>query len=368
MLPNCAGTPFLSAANKRGERKGSVRETVSQSSSLTQISICPKNFSNIRLQTTTHSGILGGKQSQIQGEHRDMGVVVSITNQKGGVGKTLTATCLASILTGKGYKILSIDMDPQRNFSAVAGGPGAIKLGDTTSLSILEVLKQECSIEDAIVQTNVGDLVRASPNLTQWTGRSLMSRRNFQELQERGATPDEVYALLESRFNQGWGATEHTTLDWTLRKVRKEYDFIFLDTNPSLTLLTLNSLYTADYIIIPVFTEDSARTALLDLKDTIDQMKYENSDMHAEILGLLITKYKRRTILANSYLAEYERLAKELGTVLFDTKIRDGLAAAEYANKRVDLIRYDPKSPPAQDYMVFAEEFLAKIQERRHES
>lgn len=293
-----------------------------------------------------------------------MGVVISVTNQKGGVGKTLTASSLASILTDKGYKILSIDMDPQSNFTAVAGGPGTIKLGDSSSLSILDVLKQECSIEEAIVKSNIGDLVRASPNLTQWTGRTLMSRRNFQELQEQGATPEDVYHLLEQRFNEGWGAVEHTTLDWALRKVRGEYDFIFLDTNPSLTLLTLNSLYTADYVIIPVFTEDTSRTALLDLKDTIDQMKMENSDMHAEIMGLLITKYKRRTILANSYMAEYDRLAKELGTTLFDTKIRDGLAAAEYTNHRVDLIHYDPKSPPAQDYKDFAEEFLGKIRER----
>ena len=194
-----------------------------------------------------------------------MGAVISVTNQKGGVGKTLTASSLASILTDKGYKVLSIDMDPQSNFTAVAGGPGTIKLGDTTSLSILDVLKQECSIEEAIVKSDIGDLVRASPNLTQWTGRTLMSRRNFQELQGQGATPEEVYNLLEQRFREGWGAVEHTTLDWALRKVRGEYDFIFLDTNPSLTLLTLNSLYTADYIIIPVFTEDTSRTALLDL-------------------------------------------------------------------------------------------------------
>lgn len=290
-----------------------------------------------------------------------MGTVISVTNQKGGVGKTLTATSLASILSGKGYKVLSIDMDPQGNFSAVAGGPGPIKLGDNTSLSILEVLKQECSIEDAIVKSNLGDLVRASPNLTQWTGRSLMPRSDFLALRERGATPEQIYELLESRFNEGWGATEHTTLDWVLRKVRSRYDFIFLDTNPSLTLLTLNSLYTADYIIIPVFTEDTSRTALLDLRDTIEQMKAENADMQAEILGLLITKYKRRTILASSYMQEYEQLAAELGTVLFQTKIRDGLAAAEYTNRQIDLIRYAPKSSVAKDYIDFADELLEKL-------
>ena len=293
-----------------------------------------------------------------------MGYVISVTNQKGGVGKTLTASTLASILTEKGYKILSIDMDPQSNFSQVAGGPGPIKRTDFKSLSILDVLKQECSIEEAIVKTNVGDLVRASPNLTQWTGRSLLSRRDFSVLMDKGISPDEFVALLKNRYDTGWGATEHKTLDWSLRDIRHQYDFIFLDTNPSLTLLTLNSLYTADYIMIPAFTEESSRKAILELKDTIDQMKAENSDMHAEILGILITKYKRRTILAHSYLNEYEHLANRLGTVLFDTKIRDGLAAAEYANQQEDLVRYAPKNPVTQDYRLLADEFLEKIKSR----
>lgn len=293
-----------------------------------------------------------------------MGAVISVTNQKGGVGKTLTASSLASILTTKGYKILSIDMDPQSNFTAVAGGPGTIKLGDTTSLSILDVLKQECTIEEAIVKSNIGDLVRASPNLTQWTGRTLMSRRNFQELQEQGATPEEIYNLLEQRFNEGWGATEHRTLDWALRPIRKNYDFIFLDTNPSLTLLTLNSLYTADYIVIPAFTEEPARKAIIELKDTIDQLKRDNADMHAEILGILMTRVKKRTNIASAYQSHYRKLAAKIGTVVFETKIREGLPAVEYSNRKIDLIRYAPNHPVTADYREFAEEFLQKIHEK----
>ena len=192
-----------------------------------------------------------------------MGLVISVTNQKGGVGKTLTATSLASILTTKGYRILSIDMDPQCNFDQVAGGPGPIKQFDLKSLSILDVLKQECTMEDAIVQTDIGDLVRASPNLSQWTGRSLLSRHDFKQLMDKETSSDDIVSLLKERYETGWGATEYKTLDWMLRDVREKYDFIFLDTNPSLTLLTLNSLYTADYIVIPAFTEETSRKAVI---------------------------------------------------------------------------------------------------------
>lgn len=293
-----------------------------------------------------------------------MGYVISVTNQKGGVGKTLTATSLASILTTKGYKVLSIDMDPQCNFDQVAGGPGPIKQYDLKSLSILDVLRQECSIEDAIVQTNIGDLVRATPNLSQWTGRSLLSRHDFKKLMDQGASDEDIVALLKDRYQTGWGATEHKTLDWMLRDVRGKYDFIFLDTNPSLTLLTLNSLYTADYIIIPAFTEETSRKAIIELKDTIDQLQIENADMHAEILGILITKFKRRTNIATAYLLQYRKLASKIGTSLFDTKIREGLPAIEYSNHKKDLIRYAPKHQMTQDYQDFANEFLQRIHEK----
>ena len=292
-----------------------------------------------------------------------MGHVISVTNQKGGVGKTLTATSLASILHSKGYKILSIDMDPQCNFDQVAGGPGPIKQYDMESLSILNVLCQECSMQDAIVKTNLGDLVRASPNLSQWTGRSLLSRRDLKYFLDAGTSPDDFMRAMVERYEQGWGATEHKTLDFELRGLRDKYDFIFLDTNPSLTLLTLNSLYTADYILIPAFAEESSRKAVMELADTIAQLKEQNGEMHAEIAGILLTKFKKHTRVASTYAGFFQKMAAQMGTVVFGTKIREGIAVAEYANKKQDLMRYAPKSPVAQDYLQFADEFLKRIQE-----
>ena len=290
-----------------------------------------------------------------------MSHVISVTNQKGGVGKTLTASSLASILTSRGYKVLTIDMDPQCNFDQVAGGTKPIDQYDLESLSILNVLSQECSMREAIVKTDIGDLVRASPNLSQWTGRSLLSRRDFKNYVDAGTTPEQLMEILTERYQSGWGSTEHKTLDFELQDIRHEYDFIFLDTNPSLTLLTLNSLYTADYILIPAFAEESSSKAIMELKNTIDELREKNSDMHAEILGILITKCKPRTGIAKLYGKHFKHVAERLGTILFETKIRDGIAAAEYANAQCDLIRYSPKSSVALDYQDFASEFLEQI-------
>lgn len=293
-------------------------------------------------------------------------MVISVTNQKGGVGKTLTASTLASILCTQGYKVLSIDMDPQCNFDQVAGGPGPIKQYDLTSLSILNVLRQECSMQDAIVKTNLGDLVRASPNLSQWTGRNLLSRRDFKNFVDSGRGAEELLKELTTRYQQGWGATEHKTLDFELKDLREKYDFIFLDTNPSLTLLTLNSLYTADYVLIPAFAEESSRMAVMELADTMAQLQEQNPNMHTKILGILLTKYKRHTRIAAAYTSYFSNLARKLDTIVFHTKIREGIAASEYANKKQDLIRYAPKSLVAQDYQEFAKEFLDRIKESEH--
>ena len=218
-------------------------------------------------------------------------------------------------------------------------------------------------MRDAIVKTNLGDLVRASPNLSQWTGRSLLSRRDFKNFIDSGRGAEELLKELTERYQQGWGATEHKTLDFELRGLRGEYDFIFLDTNPSLTLLTLNSLYTADYVLVPAYAEESSRKAVMELADTMGELQEQNPDMHAKILGILLTKYKRQTKIAAAYTSYFDKMAKKLGTIVFNTKIREGIVASEYANKKQDLIRYSPKSPVAQDYQEFVTEFLDRIKE-----
>ena len=290
-----------------------------------------------------------------------MGYVISVTNQKGGVGKTLTASSLASILTTRGYKVLSIDMDPQCNLDQVAGEPGPIDPLDDVTPSILKVLSQECGIKEAIVHTQIGDLVRAVPALSQWTGYSLLSRLEVKEMLAAGASPEDIGKLVLERYQKGWGAIEHKRLDWEIREIRNEYDFVFLDTNPSLTMLTLNSLYTADYVLIPAFSEETSRKAIIELNDTMEELRTSNPAMHAKILGILIGKFKRHTNVAKAYAKHIKKIANKIGTDIFESKIRDGIVASEYTNRKMDVIRYAPGSGIAQDYQAFATEFLDRI-------
>ena len=209
-----------------------------------------------------------------------MGVIISVTNQKGGVGKTVTVSSIASILTSQGYKVLVINLDPQRNLDMVAGKGIAIARSDTKSLSILNVLQGECHIADVIVPSNLGDLARASSFLSQWTGRRLISRDEYETLSK-----DEMFNLIEERHRAGWGANDADVLNQELKLIRNQYDYIIMDTNPSLTLLTLNSLYAADYVLIPAFTETASKDAILELWDTIQNVRYYNPDKKLQVLG-----------------------------------------------------------------------------------
>lgn len=287
-----------------------------------------------------------------------MGIIISVTNQKGGVGKTVTVSSIASILTSQGYKVLVINLDPQRNLDMVAGRNVAIDRSDTETQNVLEVLQGKCGLNDVAIPSNLGMLVRASSFLSQWTGRKLLSREEFEQ------TPKEnLVKLIEDRYKAGWGANDAEVLNQELKKVRDQYDYILMDTNPSLTLLTLNSLFAADYVLIPAFTEAASRDAILELWDTIQNIRYYNPDKNLKVLGILITKYLPRTRIARKYINTYDKMAKQMGTVLFKTKIRQSVSVSEYMTNQEDLLRYDPDGNASTDYRAFVEEMKALINE-----
>ena len=136
---------------------------------------------------------------------------------------------------------------------------------------------------------------------------------------------DSAYALMEQRYHDGWGERDAEVLNKELMPIKDKYDYILMDTNPSLTLLTLNSLYAAEYVLIPAFTEAASRDAITELWDTINGIKYFNPTKYLEIAGILITKYAARSKNAKRYAGLYQGLAQKMGTILFETKIRSSV-------------------------------------------
>lgn len=285
-----------------------------------------------------------------------MGVIVSVTNQKGGVGKTVTVSSLASALTSQGYEVLSVDLDPQRNLDMVAGKGMAIPVGDTTTKSVLDVLKGDCSLDEVIVPSNIGDLARASNLLSQWAGQPLITREEFASLSQ-----EDCYATMSKRYNEGWGENDHRVLKMKLAPAKDKYDFILMDTNPSLTLLTINSLFAADYVLIPAFAEAASRDAIVELWDTIRGMKLFNPDMELQVAGILVTNFNQRNPSANRYITVFEKMARNMETIVFQQKIRRGISVTEYLTKQMDLLKYDTTGNPSMDYKQFTKEFLKRI-------
>ena len=287
-----------------------------------------------------------------------MGLVITIANQKGGVGKTITATCMASILTQQNYKVLTISLDPQRNFDMVAGEGVAIRRNDIDTVSMLHVLRGSHPIADAIVPTQLGDLARASSQLYQWTGEQTISQDEYLPLRDHY---EALVAFLDQRVLQDGNGTK--VLAERLGPVRDAYDFILIDTNPSLTLLTLNSLCAADYVIIPAFSEETSTNAIAELWDTICTLNYYDLWHKTKVLGILMTRCNFRSIAFNHHNEIFEAVAGQIGTRLFHTKIRQSARGSDYAEYGMDLIRLDPGGKTAQDYRAFVEEFKEAIQE-----
>ncbi len=285
-----------------------------------------------------------------------MGVVISVTNQKGGVGKTVTVSSVAAILHEQGYRVLTINLDPQRNLDMAAGC--ALSREDSVTPSVLQVLRGECSIREALVESPLGDLLRASSFLSQWTGSRLVDRNEYAALTEK-----ELLRLISERYRAGTGENDAAVLAGALAPVRDDYDFVIMDTNPSLTLLTLNALFAADCVLIPAFTEAASMDAILELWDTIQNIRYYNPEHRLEILGILITRFQARTTIARNFLDIYGNLARQMNTVVFQQTIRQSIAVSEYMMFQENLISYSRSSPAAKDYLAFVEEMKQRLRD-----
>ena len=255
---------------------------------------------------------------------RKVGKVISIANQKGGVGKTTTSINLSTILAQKGKKVLLIDADPQGN------GTSGLGVDKEVENSLYDVLVGETSMEETYQSTSIKNLIVCPSNINLAGAEvelvSMMSRE--QRLKEK------------------------------LDEVKDKFDFILIDCPPSLGLITLNSFTASDSVLIPVQCEYYALEGLGQLLNTVNLVKkHLNKDL--EIEGALLTMYDIRTNLSNQVVKEVK---KYFENKVYKTVIPRNVRLSEAPSYGMPITEYDPKSKGAKSYIKFAKEFL-KINE-----
>lgn len=253
-----------------------------------------------------------------------MATVIAVTNQKGGVGKTTTAINLAYYIAKLGKKTLLVDFDPQGNTTS---GFGVDKTD--LSLTIAQAIAGQASIKEVIVETGYKnlDLAPALPML---------------------ANTEAELAKAERRFSR---------LKRSLEEVQSDYDFIFIDCPPSLSLLTVNALIAARYVILPVQTEFYALEGLSQLLET---MKIVRGGMNPslELLGVLPTMVDGRTVLSAQVVEEIKKYFK--GRV-FTNSIPRNVRLAEAPSHGVPIGEYDRFSKGARSYKALAKEVINRV-------
>ncbi len=258
----------------------------------------------------------------------NMGKIIAIANQKGGVGKTTTSINLAASLAVQGKKVLIIDADPQANATSGLGiDPKQM------SSSIYECLVDDYPMEGTQVKTCV------------------------ENLELVGSRIDLVGAELEL-INK---PNRERVLSTLLEQVRSKYDFMLIDCSPSLGLITVNALTAADSVIIPVQAEYFALEGISKLLNTIRIIKSKlNTSLQIE--GFLLTMYDARLRLANQI---YEELKGHFGDMVFDTVIPRNIRLSEAPSHGLPAILYDPSSRGATSHLQLAKEVIAKNRKKQ---
>lgn len=250
-----------------------------------------------------------------------MAKIISVVNQKGGVGKTTTTVNLSACLEQQGKKVLLIDMDPQGNATSGLGI-------DTEELenTIYQVLIGEISMADSILQTEFGELY-VSPSDIQLAGAEV-----------------ELVSMEKREY----------ILKNALDSIKNQYDYILIDCPPSLNLMTINALTASDSVLIPVQCEYYALEGLSRLMQTVKSIKKQlNSGL--EIEGILLTMYDSRTNLSMMVADEVKNFFPKK---VYGTVIPRNVRLSEAPSYGQPIIAYDPYSRGAESYAALAKEVI----------
>jgi chromosome partitioning protein len=255
-----------------------------------------------------------------------LGQVIAFANQKGGVAKTTSTLNLAVAFKEQGFDVLAVDLDPQGNLTMSQGmNP------DQVERSMFDVLVHSLPIEEVIHRTEV-DLAVSSIDLA---GAEL---------------------ALSSMIGR------ERALQKALIPVRSRYDYILVDTPPSLGLLTINALTASDGVIVPVQCEYLSLRGLVQLENTLAMIR-ENLNPSVEIRGILPTMYDSRTLHSREAM---DMLKESFGDLVFTTSIRKTIRYAEAPVQGSSVLKYDPSGSAAEAYRDLAKEVLNGAPARQH--
>ena len=257
-----------------------------------------------------------------------MAIVISVTNQKGGVGKTTTAVNLGYFLAKDKFKVLLLDFDPQGNATSGLGLEKA-NLGN----SMTEVVLGQAQLANAIIETKYKNLYLAP------------------------TTPELANAEVEITR----GKNQFSVLKNAINSVKEQFDYIIIDSPPSLSLLTVNGMIASDYLLLPVQTEFYALEGVAQLLDSMKLVK-KAMNPNLKLLGVLATMYDKRTSLSAEVLEEVKKYFKDK---VFTTTIPRNVRVAEAPSHGTPVGSYDKFSKGAKAYKDLAREVEKRTGKRK---
>ncbi|MBR1885954.1 MAG: ParA family protein [Schwartzia sp.] len=249
--------------------------------------------------------------------------IIAISNKKGGVGKTTTALSVAAYLGQSGFSVLAIDMDPQGNFSQASGAN-----------------RDEAGTFEFLSGRPIEKCLQKFPKYAMLAAGSRLSR-------------------AEKEFDQI--GKEHLLQDALSHVTGYNYDYVILDTSPSMNLLTQNAFVAADAVVVCCQANFFALSGLDDMMSNINLVKKYFNPMLL-VAGILLTRYNAKTRISAQATASFRDKAKQYGTQVFSQRIRENVTIQDAQMRQTDIFTYNPACHASQDYAAFTKELFAIVE------